>query len=151
VILSELFRGDFVIIVIGNVGDPDDEDPHAPPRAVDDAGRNVNERAFCNGFFDSVEDDATLSLEDVIELGGAEMVMKLRPVNIDGVGPGRGREGAIFVTDEPVPPAAGTALARGVPLVTHEDGTGGIGGERIVHGNAVQGSAVPVRMISSGR
>ena len=126
-ILSGLFPSDFVVIVIGNVGDPDYEDPHAPPRAVDDTGRNVNERTFCDGLFDSVEDDATLALEDVVELGGAEMVMEPRPVNIHRVGPGRWGESGIFMTDEPVPPAAGTALARGVPLVTHEDGTGRIG------------------------
>ena len=132
-ILSGLFPGDFVVVVIGDVGDPDDEHPHTPPRAVNDAGRNVNERAFCDRLFDSVEDDASLSLEHVIELGGAEMVMEPRPVNIDGVGPGRGGEVGIFVTDEPVPPDSGTALARGMALVTHEDGNGGTGGERIVH------------------
>ena len=56
-ILSGLFPSDFVVIVIGNVGDPDDEDPHAPPRAVNDTGRNVNERTFCDGLFDSVEEN----------------------------------------------------------------------------------------------
>jgi hypothetical protein len=41
-------------------------------------------------LLDSVEDDAAFAVEHVVELGGAPVVVELRPVDVHGVDPGRG-------------------------------------------------------------
>jgi hypothetical protein len=50
------------------------------------------------------------------------MVMFARPVDVDGVRPGR--DVVVLPADKQVSPAASAALARGLAFVTNEKGSG---------------------------
>jgi len=51
-------------------------------------------------LFDAVEHDHAAALQDVIELGGAFVVVELRVVDIDSMRPGSGTQCGVFVADE---------------------------------------------------
>jgi hypothetical protein len=68
----------------------------------------------------AVERHRALAIEHIIKLGGALVVVWLGSINVHRVGPGGGMQRFIFPADEPVPPAAGTALAWCVTFVTNE-------------------------------
>jgi hypothetical protein len=57
---------------------------------VDDPGRDVDQTAFRHGLLYPVEKDAAAALKDVVQLGGALMVVKPGTINIHGVRPDRG-------------------------------------------------------------
>lgn len=105
------------VIIIRDVWNTDDEHAHLAFGTVDDTGRDVNQRAFVNRLLFAIEDDGAAAFEDVIQLGGALVVMKLRSVDVHGMGPGSWMKFDIFATDEAIPPAAGAALAGCVTFV----------------------------------
>jgi len=53
-------------IVVGNIGDAHDKHSHAALRSVDDAGRDVNQRALADYLLDAIEHDTPFSLQDVV-------------------------------------------------------------------------------------
>jgi hypothetical protein len=106
------------VVLVADVRDADDEDAHAPASAVHDSWRDVDDRAAPHRVLDAVEDDASLAVKDVIELGGALVVVRRRAVDVDGVGP-RG-DVPVLLADEAVAPAAGAALAGRSVFVAHE-------------------------------
>jgi hypothetical protein len=57
--------GHLEIIVLGDVGDADDEDAHPAAGAVDDAGRDMDDGAFADGMLLAVEEDDPAALQDV--------------------------------------------------------------------------------------
>ena len=91
---------------------------------MDDTRWDVHERAFCHYLINPIQHDHTAALQNVVQLGGALVIMKLGSVNIHGVSPGCRCKGGIFMADQTVTPAAGTAFARGVAFVTDEQGSG---------------------------
>lgn len=77
-----------VEVVVGDVGDADDEDFHSSDGSVHDAGRDVDDRSLADGVFDAVEFDDSGAVEDVVEFGGAFVVVLFGAVDIDGMRPG---------------------------------------------------------------
>jgi hypothetical protein len=108
------------IIILRNVRDADDEDAHFATGTVDDTWRDVDEGTLADGMFDAVEHDRAAAFEDVVDLGGALVVVKLRAVDVHGMRPGGGVQIGVFTTDQSVPPAAGAALSRRVAFMTDE-------------------------------
>src|SRR5580704_17823830 len=104
------------IIVIGNIGDADDQHPHPAPGAVDDPGRDVDQRALRHGLFHAVVDDAAAAVENVVKLGGTLVIVEPGTINVDRVCPGHRGQWRVLVADQAVAPSASTALARCVTL-----------------------------------
>jgi hypothetical protein len=75
------------IIILSDVRDADDKDAHLATGSVDDAGRDVDEGTLADGLLDAVEHDGTATFEDVVELGGAFVVVELRAVDVHGMCP----------------------------------------------------------------
>src|SRR5262249_51250431 len=105
------------IVVVGYIGNADDQNPHLATGTMDDAGRDVYQTTLRHGLLHAVEDDAAAAIENVVKLGGTLVVVELGAVDVHGVGPGRGGQSRVLVTDEAVAPAASTSLAGSVPLV----------------------------------
>ena len=116
-----------VVVVIGDVWDADDKDSHFAGGSVDDAGWDVDEAAFLDGVLLTVQGDAAFSIEDVVELCGAFVVVGACAVDIHGMRPGGGVQGDVFMADEAVSPAAGAAFSGGVSFMPDEGG-GLVGG-----------------------
>jgi hypothetical protein len=76
------------VVVIGDVRDADDQNPHPATSTVNDTGRDVNERTFGDGLFDPIENDAAVAIENIVELGGTLVVMELGAVNVHSMSPG---------------------------------------------------------------
>ena len=78
----------FKIVVFCDVGDADDEDAHLPAGTMDDAWGNVDEGAWRDGLLNAIQQHRAAAGEDVVELGGAFVVMQLGPINVHGMCPG---------------------------------------------------------------
>jgi hypothetical protein len=86
---------------------------------VNDTGRDVNERTLGDGLLGAIENDTAAAIKHVVKLSGAFVVMELGPVNVHRMHPSCRRCWRILVTDEPIPPTAGTALSRRVPFMAN--------------------------------
>jgi hypothetical protein len=105
------------IIILCDVRDADDEDAHFATSTVDDAGRDMDEGTLADRLFDAVEHDGAASFEDVVEFGGALVVVEFRAVDVHGMRPSGGVQIGVFTADQSVPPATGAALTRRVAFV----------------------------------
>ena len=84
-LLSLLWR--LEVVVIGDVWDTDDENPHPAKSAVNDSRRDVNQGTLGNGMLDAIEKDTPAALENVVKLGGTLVVMEFGTVDVHGVCP----------------------------------------------------------------
>ncbi len=66
ILLRSLFRKEE--IVVGDIGDTNNEHAHAAFCSVDDAGRDMNERALGNDLLDAIEHDMPFALKNVVQL-----------------------------------------------------------------------------------
>jgi hypothetical protein len=58
------------IVVVGNIGNADDQNPHPATGTVHDPGRDVYQTALRHGLLHPIEDDAAAAIENVVKLGG---------------------------------------------------------------------------------
>ena len=58
----------FKIILVCDVGNADDQHAHPAARAMDDPGRNVNDRTFRNSVLGAIEADRATPIQNVIQL-----------------------------------------------------------------------------------
>ena len=105
-------------IVVGDVRDAYDQNAHPASRSMDDSGGDVDQRSLAHGLRNTVEQDCPLSVEDVIQLCRATVIMLASAVDIHGMGPGGNAR--ILAADQPVPPAAGASLAGDLAFVSDE-------------------------------
>jgi hypothetical protein len=77
----------FEIVVVRNVWNADDQNPHPTPGTVDDPTRDVDQRPLRNAVLHAVQDDNAAAVENVVQFGGSFVIMKFGTVNIDGVYP----------------------------------------------------------------
>jgi len=66
---------------------------------------------------------AAAAFQNIIKLRGTFVVVTFGTVNVHGMHPGCRRQRTIFVTEQPVAPAAGTTLALRMPLMTNQNWT----------------------------
>ena len=115
--LLELSRFSKEVVVVRDVGNADHQDAHLPSGAMHHAGRDVNQAPLFDRMVHTVQRHGPRPFQHVVELGGAFVVVKRRPINVHRMRPGRRRKGSVFMADEPIPPTAGAAFARGVAFV----------------------------------
>ena len=72
----------------------------------------------------AIQQHRAAAREDIVELGGAFVVMQFGPIDVHGMRPGGRGERRVFVTDKAIPPAAGAALSWRVAFMTDEQRTG---------------------------
>ena len=82
------WRG-LVVIVVGDVGNSDNENPHLAARAVNDAWWNMNERAPGDGLLNAIENDTPTAIQNVVKLGGSFVKMGFGSIYVNGMGPSR--------------------------------------------------------------
>lgn len=111
------------IIILRDVGDADDEDAHLPTRTVHHAGRDMDEGSLEDRLFNTIKQNDASSFEDIVEFGGALMVVELCSVDVHRMRPGRRRQAHIFATDQTLPPATGAALTQCVAFVADQQRT----------------------------
>jgi hypothetical protein len=109
------------VIVIGDVGNADDQNPHPSMGTVNDARRNMNERTLGNWLLDTIKDNATTAIQHVVKFCGTLVIMELASVNVDDMHPSRRRKMRILAADKAITPAAATTLSRCVALMANKE------------------------------
>src|SRR5262249_1065928 len=118
-------RLNFKKVVVGNIRYTDHQYAHPPTGPVHHSGRDVDQSSLGHGLLSSVQKDDTVSLQNIVKLGGALVIVELRSVDVHGMRPRHRSQRRILATDESIAPAAGTSLTLRVPFVTNQEWAGG--------------------------
>ncbi len=132
-------------IILCDIGNPDHENPHPPFRSMHDPRRDMDQRTLPHLAIHSVQDHHALSLEHVVKLGAALMVVLTRTINIDGVHPGRHSRACVLPADQSVTPAARAPLPRNFSLVPNQDWPSSM--TFVVRGHSL--SVAPVHLVQA--
>ena len=84
-------------------------------------GGNMNHGPCQDRMLNPPHGDRSRPGQNVIQFGRTLVKVRARAVDVDRVRPGRWELLGIFATDQSVPPAARTSLARGIPFVSHQN------------------------------
>ncbi len=114
------------IIVLRNIRDADDQYAHFPTGTMNSSWRNMNEGTFRNRVFDSVENHAAGTFDNVVKLRRALVVMELRAVNIYRMNPCRWLQKNVLAANEAITPTTSAALPGGVALVPNQERAGNL-------------------------